>query len=169
MGGGQLVEQAIHMYDLAIHLFGPVKTISTNTARLVHTSNDYQVEDTSVSLLQFTNGALGTIHATNAAIPDRFCGDWRGVWDKFTIDATIDGDWRTDDSATLNPSHEANIASETIAEKTDAYAAEDADFIRAIAEQRSAECPVSATLHTHEVVFSALESAAQNGTAITIK
>jgi UDP-N-acetyl-2-amino-2-deoxyglucuronate dehydrogenase len=65
-GGGALINQAVHTVDLLLWLFGPVRRVFGRTATALHA---IEVEDTAVGVLEFANGALGTIEATTAAYP----------------------------------------------------------------------------------------------------
>jgi UDP-N-acetyl-2-amino-2-deoxyglucuronate dehydrogenase len=66
MDGGSLTNQGIHHLDLLKQLGGNVKrVISTHKTLGV----DIEVEDTGVALVEFENGALGTIEITTAARP----------------------------------------------------------------------------------------------------
>jgi predicted dehydrogenase len=71
--GGQVFEQVIHLYDMALHLFGDVECVSGYIANLAHkNAPGYTIEDTGVSLLKFKNGALANISNTNCAVPGRW-------------------------------------------------------------------------------------------------
>lgn len=63
-GGGALMNQAIHTIDQLIYTVGPVKRVSATMACLAH--QGIEVEDTAVALLEFENGARGTIQASTA-------------------------------------------------------------------------------------------------------
>jgi len=65
-GGGALMNQGVHTVDLLIWLLGDVKILKARTARLLH---KIETEDTALALLEFSNGALGTLQATTAAYP----------------------------------------------------------------------------------------------------
>jgi UDP-N-acetyl-2-amino-2-deoxyglucuronate dehydrogenase len=65
-GGGALMNQGIHTVDVLLWLFGPVSGVLGRTANRLH---QIEVEDTAVAVLEFENGALGTIEATTAAAP----------------------------------------------------------------------------------------------------
>jgi UDP-N-acetyl-2-amino-2-deoxyglucuronate dehydrogenase len=67
-GGGVLINQAIHTVDLLVWLCGPVSRVAGKTATRFH---DIDVEDTAVAVLEFANGALGTLEATTCAYPGR--------------------------------------------------------------------------------------------------
>ena len=67
--GGVINQQAIHHVDAINWLLGPVESVNTTiTNRL----NSLEAEDTLVSLIKFSNGALGTVEATTAARPEDF-------------------------------------------------------------------------------------------------
>lgn len=70
MGGGQLIEQAIHIYDLARHFFGEPKTVVAFADNLVHQRfPDYRVDDVSAATIRFGNGAIAGILAANCYEP----------------------------------------------------------------------------------------------------
>ena len=66
-GGGVLITQAIHVLDLMLHLFGPVKAVQAmlGTTQL----HDMEAEDFASAAVVFEMGALGSICATTASYP----------------------------------------------------------------------------------------------------
>jgi len=87
--GGQVFEQVIHLYDLAIHLMGKPKTVSGFIANLEHKDvPGYTVEDTSISAIQFESGALGGISGSNCAVPNEWNATFRVVCDNVIADFT---------------------------------------------------------------------------------
>lgn len=70
IGGGQLIEQAIHIYDMARYFLGRPEIACGFAARLSHQRfPDYQVDDVSAASIRFTSGAIASISATNVAEP----------------------------------------------------------------------------------------------------
>lgn len=66
LDGGVLANQASHHIDLLEWFMGPVKSVyAVGRTALV----DIEAEDTAVATLEFANGALGVIEATNATRP----------------------------------------------------------------------------------------------------
>jgi UDP-N-acetyl-2-amino-2-deoxyglucuronate dehydrogenase len=65
-GGGALMNQGSHTVDVLLWLFGPARRVLARAAALLH---GIEVEDTAVAVVEFANGALGTIEATTAAFP----------------------------------------------------------------------------------------------------
>ena len=66
--GGQIVEQATHIADLARYLVGDVRTVSAHGFRgLFDDVEGYDVEDATAALLAFESGAIGTLVCTDLA------------------------------------------------------------------------------------------------------
>ena len=65
-GGGAIMNQGIHGIDLLQYLAGPVKSVKSYTKTAFH---DIEVEDISVSSVEFQSGALGTIIGSTATYP----------------------------------------------------------------------------------------------------
>src|SRR5216683_1726993 len=65
-GGGALINQAIHTVDLLLWLLGDVVRVQARTATVLH---KIEAEDTAVAILEFANGAFGSLYATTAAFP----------------------------------------------------------------------------------------------------
>jgi UDP-N-acetyl-2-amino-2-deoxyglucuronate dehydrogenase len=64
--GGVLSNQASHHIDLLEWFLGDVVSVHARASR---TLVDIEAEDTAIATIQFANGALGVIEATNAARP----------------------------------------------------------------------------------------------------
>lgn len=64
--GGVLANQASHHVDLLEYFMGDVVSVHARASRALV---DIEAEDTAIATLQFTNGALGIVEATNAARP----------------------------------------------------------------------------------------------------
>lgn len=80
-GGGALMNQGIHGVDLLRWLMGPVRSIRASAKAALHA---IEVEDTAAALLEFENGALGTLTASTACRPGSprrldICGTLGGV------------------------------------------------------------------------------------------
>lgn len=65
-GGAALINQGIHTIDLLVSIFGDVKTVYGKIRTVKH---QIEGEDLGVALLQFENGALGTIEGSTAIYP----------------------------------------------------------------------------------------------------
>lgn len=65
-GGAALMNQGIHTIDLLLNLMGEVASVFGNMKTLVH---DIEGEDVGTGILNFENGATGTITASTALYP----------------------------------------------------------------------------------------------------
>jgi len=85
--GGQVIEQAIHLFDIMRYFMGNALTVYSRQENLFHTDVDgYTSEDTSVTVVNFQGGGMGVITATNNAVPGKWIGDYRVVAQKVTAD-----------------------------------------------------------------------------------
>jgi UDP-N-acetyl-2-amino-2-deoxyglucuronate dehydrogenase len=66
MDGGVIANQASHHVDMLTWFMGPVERVH---ARGLRALVDIEAEDTAVATLQFRNGAVGIVEATNATRP----------------------------------------------------------------------------------------------------
>ncbi len=62
-GGAALITQSIHYIDQLINVMGPVKSVIAKTKTLHH---NIEGEDIGTAILEFENGALGTIEGSTA-------------------------------------------------------------------------------------------------------
>ena len=67
-GGGALMNQGVHMVDVALWLLGQAEEVFAHTGRLAH--DGIEVEDALTATAQLRSGALLTIRATTAAYGD---------------------------------------------------------------------------------------------------
>lgn len=65
-GGAAFINQGIHTIDLLLHLMGPVESVFGKVSTLVH---DIEGEDVGAGILNYQNGAIGTITAGTALYP----------------------------------------------------------------------------------------------------
>ena len=65
-GGAALINQSIHTIDLLQDLMGPVKSVFGKTLTRTH---DIEGEDLGLAMLEFKNGAMGTIEGSTSIYP----------------------------------------------------------------------------------------------------
>ncbi len=65
-GGGCLMNQGIHGIDVFRYLMGPVKTLTAITKTQ---TRKIEVEDSAAAILEFKNGAVGTIQGSTTCYP----------------------------------------------------------------------------------------------------
>ncbi len=79
-GGSVLINQAIHHFDLMRFFFGEVEELCATYNNAVHTTS-IETEDSIVVILRFKSGMLATVSATSGCQPEK----WRSV---YTISGT---------------------------------------------------------------------------------
>ncbi|TMM52120.1 Gfo/Idh/MocA family oxidoreductase [Maribacter algarum] len=65
-GGAAFINQGIHTIDLLLNVMGPVHSVFGNVQTMVH---DIEGEDVGAGILNFKNGAIGTITAGTSLYP----------------------------------------------------------------------------------------------------
>lgn len=65
-GGGALMNQGIHGIDLLLYLLGDAKVVHAKNCTRFH---DIEVEDASMAMLEFANGAMGVIEGSTCVCP----------------------------------------------------------------------------------------------------
>lgn len=135
--GGQLVEQNIHLFDLQRYFIGEPLRVYSRRANLFHRAMpDYEVEDVSATVVEYADGALGVIYATNAAVPNQ----WRKGWQVITQNRFAEfSDWN---HATFTPTDVPGRAPETIASDRDPFVAELQDLLKAIRADTPTRTPM---------------------------
>ena len=151
-GGGALMNQGIHTVDLMVYLLGPVAAVSGLTATRFHA---IEVEDTATALLEFVNGAQGSIVVTTAASPGwprrlRITGS--------TGSLLLDGD-RLIDTADDSPAQPIeNVASPLVSDASHHQRIVE-DFVDAIRDKRAPVCDGVEARRSVEVVEAIYRSA----------
>lgn len=145
-GGGSLMDMGGHCIDLLEMFFGPIKSVSCIIRNNVH---KYKSEDSAVAMLEFKNGAIGTVD-TFFCIPDsssknilELYGSKGSILAKGTIGqgsagemvAYLEGDAGTYDAQQARASGEAVVIAPT---PVNTYKAEVEEFSAAILGKRKA-------------------------------
>ncbi len=149
--GGQILEQIIHIYDLALYLFGEPESAAGWVRNLIHNNDPaYTIEDTSIGMVSFKNGACASITGSNCAAPVHFIGDYQVVFENVTLNYKSTGQhWVTPDESVLL---HVNGECETFTEDENVYELEDVDFIQAIREKRAALAPARDGLNDIRII-----------------
>ncbi len=156
--GGQILEQTIHLYDLALSLFGDVKTATGVMNNITRKDEDwYEVEDTAAGLLTFNNGAVATITGRKSSIPVHFFADFQIGFENVSLEYKSTGQaWVAPDQATL---YYGDNKVETFVEDEDTYFLADRSFIDAIKNGTKTSIPARDGLKSIEVVEDIIASA----------
>lgn len=137
-GGGALINQGIHGIDLLLYLVGKVKSVNAICKTMVH---NIEVEDTAGALIEFENGALGTVTGTTSVypgIPRRLnvngtCGSITLVEESISA-WDIKGEERPDEVKLCD--NVASGAGDAMSIEVYGHVLQHRDFAKAIAENR---------------------------------
>jgi predicted dehydrogenase len=153
--GGQMVEQLIHIVDLARHHLGEPQSVYARTVNFFHRDvAGYDSDDVSAIVLGYADGRVAVLNATNGAVPGQWTKLWQIVAERMTGRFT---GWNT---ATLTHTIGAP-RTEEIDEQTDVFVAQLADVAAAIRDRRAPAVPLSEGASTLRIVLVALQSAAE--------
>ena len=153
--GGQMVEQLIHIVDLARHQLGEPQSVYARTANFFHRDvAGYDSDDVSAIVLGYADGRVGVLNATNGAVPGQWTKLWQIVAERMTGRFT---GWNT---ATLTHTVGTPRAQEIDAQ-TDVFVDQLADVAAAIRERRPPSVPLSDGASTLRIVLAARQSAAE--------
>lgn len=160
-GGGALMNQGVHTVDLLLWLFGPLRRVFGRTAAKLHR---IEVEDTAVAVLEFANGALGTLEAATSAYPG-YARRLELTGSEGTL--VLDGDslrgidlrsTSGDDRMDSPPSTPASAASPVVADAS-AHVRVFQDFIHAVRTGTSPCCDGRDGLRSVQAIEAIYESA----------
>jgi predicted dehydrogenase len=146
--GGQLVEQATHLFDLARLLLGDVDSVTAVAARSPGGAGD--IDHVATVTLRFASGAVGTVSST--------CLLRRG-W-RIALEVIADGlvAALTERDLTIDDGTEVR----RIAAVADPLLREDADFVAAVrGEPVTLRAPYAEAVETHRLAVAATAAAAR--------
>jgi predicted dehydrogenase len=160
--GGQLVEQAIHLYDLACWYLGTPVEVSAQAQNLCHGAiSDYTVEDTSAAVVRFASGAMAAITASNCAIPGEWTPSWNIVCERMTVDFT-----------SCNQARFVATAPQVVrwqeSREVDPYQVETEEFIHAIRGGPATSAPIGHGFESLRLVHAAWQSALADGRPVRL-
>jgi predicted dehydrogenase len=158
--GGQMVEQLIHIVDLARHQLGEPQNVYARAANFFHRDvAGYDSDDVSAIVLGYDDGRIAVLNATNGAIPGRWDKLWQIVGERMT------GRFTGWNAAVLTRTDE--VRSESIDTQTDVFVAQLADVCAAISEKRAPRVPLAEGAATLRIALAAWESA-QTGREVRV-
>ena len=168
--GGQILEQIIHLYDLATSFMGKPVSVSGCVENICHQDrDDYTIEDTSAGMIQFENGSVATIAGSNCAIPGHFFGDYRIVCEKAVLDYKTTGqEWVTPDQASLLTTAGEEVVTEEITETVNPYLEETKHFLECVRNGSATEAPLSQGLASLKLVQAVIKSAKNGGEKVIL-
>lgn len=160
--GGQVVEQAIHLFDLLRYFGGDAVRVYSRQNNLFHRDvPGYDIEDVSVTTIEFASGALGVVYATNAAVPNRWTKEWRVTAKNMVAEFS---DWN---HATITPTNQSNPLPITIQSDEDVFVAQLRDLIQAIQTNGSTRTPMREGARSLDLALAAAASG-ERGTPVEL-
>src|SRR2546428_811857 len=148
--GGQLVEQATHIFDLCRYLIGEVSTVFAGASRgQFQELPGYDIDDASACTLLFKSGAVGTIIATDLAPRGYSDIGLHLISRDLTLEIT---------PTRLRVSRPGRV--EEIVAAGNAYQAEDRAFVQAVAggDRARIRCDYADAVRTLELTLAAARS-----------
>lgn len=160
--GGQVLEQIIHLYDMALYTMGDADSVIGFVDNLCHRDvPGYTVEDTSAVAIRFRSGALGTIAGSNCAIPGRWDGHFRIVFENLVADFFDHNHGR------LTFTKEGNRVEE-LEYKTDVTFDEDEYFMAVLRGEKPEITPITHGFAGLRLAAGATESSRMGGATIKL-
>ena len=160
--GGQIFEQAIHIYDLCRYFFGDPKFVEGIMANICHNHlRDYTVEDVSACIAGFSTGALASITANNCAIPGKWTGKVTAVFEKLTAE------FADHNHGTISFTTGSEVKTETISNEIDPYFEEVKEFINCAKSGKETSCSIIEGFKSLCFVETVVRSAKLDGAKIS--
>ncbi len=151
--GGQMVEQLIHIVDLARSNLGMPRSVFASATRFGHAEvPDYSAEDISAMILTYDNGAIATLHASNLSVPGRWAKSWKIVGERMTGQFS---DWNKGEITPIDPI----VSPEIITATVDPFVAQLDDLTGAITNGRPPRVPLRDGAESLRIVLAARQSA----------
>lgn len=161
--GGQVFEQVIHLYDMALYLMGDAKEVSGHVANLCHQDIEgYTIEDTSISNIVFENGSLGSICGSNCAVKNQWNGSIRVIYKNMIAD------FRDHNHGVFTFTDGEEIRTEIVDEDKDATFAEDCYFMEVVRGKKKPIADVKEGFKGIQLVSGVVESSGNDGKIVRI-
>jgi UDP-N-acetyl-2-amino-2-deoxyglucuronate dehydrogenase len=173
LDGGSLMNQGIHYLDLLLWAMGPAAEVTAICATQAH---EVEVEDTTLALVRFASGAVGTVLSSTAAYPGF---DQRleitGTKGTVIVENGVltrralagDGGTAATDGAAATPGTERTAAANPGGIDPASHAAQIAEFLTAIDTGREPAVTGDSARATLQVICAVYESA-RTGRSIAI-
>ena len=155
--GGQITEQVIHMIDLMRYLMGEPQTVFSIQNNLFHKSvENYTIEDTSGTVMEFKDGGIGVIFASNNAIPGKWLNDYHIVTQNLTVEF-VDAN-----NATFTHTAGEAVTTAAISSNENYYLREVLDLYHAITENTTTRTPIREGALSLDLALAITQSAMTN-------
>lgn len=159
--GGQVVEQATHLYDALRWLCGDVERVYAEMDRLFYREEPgMTIEDVSGAVLRFRSGAIGSITATIGAAPKVWWFEWKIVGSGAMLESEEPNSlriyWRS-----------PPVVEERRELDRDPMLLSERDLIRAVLRDGETRTPISEGVKTLELTLAVVRSA-ETGRPVTL-
>lgn len=163
-GGGQVLEQIIHLLDLARYFLGEPTSVFSMQDNLFHQDiPDYTVEDASGTVIRFENGSIAVVAATNGAIPGRWDSDWRVMMPQLTAD------FENASHGVLHHTEQTPVTTTRIESNENLFRLQALDLLNAIQTNGTTRAPIQEGYRSLALGLGAMDSAARNSpVAVTV-
>lgn len=152
--GGQLVEQIIHLYDLSRFMVGEPRSVYCKMDNLFHREVEgYTSEDVSTTVIRFKEGGLGSISASNFAIPNR----WLHEFDILT--SRLTAHFADANNAVFTKTDRHGAESLTVSSEKNLQEAITIDLLTSIKNDTPTRVPIEEGARSLNLVLSARRSA----------
>jgi len=150
--GGQIVEQATHLYDALRYLCGDVdKVYGEMNKKFWVDVPDLTIEDVSSLTVRFKSGAVGAIVSTTWGVPNQWWLRWLIATKNYTLESS--------DANTLTLyTTEAPVKRQTISEERDMQLLEAQDLIQAVLKDKETRTPMVEGAKSLEFTLAAMKS-----------
>lgn len=156
--GGQLVEQIIHLYDLSRFIVGEPRSVYCKLDNLFHRNVEgYTSEDVSTTIIRFKEGGLGSISASNFAIPNR----WLHEFDIIT--SSLTACFTDANNAVFTKTDKHWGESLAVSSEKNLHEAITLDFLNSVKNDTPTRVPIEEGARSLNLVLSARKSAEEDG------
>jgi predicted dehydrogenase len=160
--GGQIFEQAIHIYDLCRHFFGDPKSVSGIMSNVCHNHiHNYTIEDVSACIAGFTTGALASITANNCSVPNKWVGKITATFEKLIAE------FDDHNHGVITFTSEPDIRTEIIKSELNPYIEEVKEFVECVQNGRQTSCGILEGYKSLCFVETVLHSAKLDGVKLS--
>ena len=172
LSGGQVVEQSIHLYDLATFFLGKPTVVSGLAGNLCHKKvKGFTSDDTSAAIIGFASGAMASITTSDCAVPTRWSHSFTVICEKVMAEFT-------NANNAIFTCHDGKPAEQWANRQrpkpqemkfdTDAQLEQTKAFLHAIANGAKPSADIAQGALTLNLVLSVIKSARSGGKAIAL-
>lgn len=162
--GGQIFEQAIHVYDMCRNLMGDPKYTMGLMGNVCHNANtEYTVEDVCASVSSLKNGAVASITSNNCEVPGIWAGRFKAVYENVTAD------FEDYNHAVFTYTKDENVTVEKVSSEEDPYLAEVKEFISCVENGKDTSCNITEGYKSLCFVEKVVQSANMDGIKVAVK